>query len=169
MRNRSETWLLSQRAWGSLYLLGMVAAFTAAGCGGSNQEPAQSPDPEAENKGPVGWSGANAPGQVEDKRGKFDEEQVKVVLARAAKNAHTCVDVAAKDAPHGTGTVTVTFAGKGRSTKASIGAPFDGTGIGQCVTRAFVDIIIPPFDGADVDKTTEVDLKPGPAEKAKKK
>jgi hypothetical protein len=147
-------------------LLGFSAAVLTAGCGGGNQEPAQSPADEVDQKG-VGSGVSGAP--VEDKRGKFDEEQVKVVLARAAKNAHTCVDVAAKDAPHGTGTVTVTFAGKGRSTKAAINAPFDGTGIGQCATRAFVDIIIPPFDGPDVDKTWEVDLKPGPGEKAKKK
>jgi hypothetical protein len=168
MRNQSETWLLSQRAWGrGLCLVGIATTILAAGCGGGNQEPAESPESEAAKGTDSRWSGAGA--QVEDKRGKLDEEQVKVVLARAAKSAHTCVDVAAKDAPHGTGTVTVTFAGKGRSTKATIGAPFDGTGIGQCVTRAFVDIIIPPFDGPDVDKTWEVDLKPGPAEKAKKK
>src|SRR4051812_27805108 len=144
MRNKSETWLLSAGAWGrSFWILG-TAGMLAAGCGGGNQEPAQSPENEMGTEPPSSTAGSSASmgAPVEDKRGKFDEEQVKVVLARAARNAHTCVDVAAKDAPHGTGTVTVTFAGKGRSTKAIIGPPFDGTQIGQCATRAFVDIII---------------------------
>jgi hypothetical protein len=167
MRSMSEAWLPSRRFAGrGLWIVGIAAITLAAGCGGSNQEPAQSPENEFDKGTDSHWSGAPP---ADDKRGKFDEEQVKVYLTRAAKNAHTCVDVAAKDAPHGTGTVTVTFAGKGRSTKATINAPFDGTQIGQCATRAFVDIIIPPFDGPDIDKAWEVDLKPGPADKGPKK
>jgi len=132
------------------------------GCGGP-AEPAQSPDDVKQGSGdpmlPKGWSGA--PSGEDAQKGKLDEQQVQIVLARAAKNAHQCVDIAAaKDQPHGDGTVTVTFAGKGRSTKAAIDAPFDGTQIGACATRAFVDIIIPPFDGPDIDKKFQVDLKP---------
>ena len=92
---------------------------------------------------------------------------MQVVLARAAKNAHTCVDVAGADQPHGDATVTVTFSGKGKSTKATIPAPFEGTQIGACATRAFENIIIPPFDGPDVDKPYAVDLKGGPSSEKK--
>jgi hypothetical protein len=98
--------------------------------------------------------------QADAKRNKFDEEQAKVVLARAATNAHTCVDVVEKDQPHGEGSVTVTFSGKGKSTTATIAAPFEGTPMGQCVTRAFVNMIVPPFEGPDVDMTYPVNLKP---------
>jgi hypothetical protein len=98
--------------------------------------------------------------QADAKRNKFDEEQAKVVLARAATNAHTCVEVVDKDQPHGDGSVTVTFSGKGKSTNATIAAPFEGTPIGQCVTRAFVNMIVPPFEGPDVDMTYPVNLKP---------
>jgi hypothetical protein len=98
--------------------------------------------------------------QADAKKNKFDDEQAKIVLARAAGNAHTCVEVVDKDQPHGEGTVTVTFSGKGKSTNATIGAPFEGTPMGQCVTRAFVNMIIPPFEGADVDLTYQVNLKP---------
>ena len=119
------------------------------------------------------WSGTASPApppgpssaaqsEPESKAGKFDEEQAKVVLARAAKNAHTCVDVTGKDQPKGNATVTVTFSGVGRSTKAAVGGEFENSQIGQCVTRAFVGIIIPPFQGSDVQMTYPVDLMPEP-------
>jgi hypothetical protein len=100
------------------------------------------------------------PPEEEHKKMVFDEAQAKVVLNRAATNAHTCVDVVPKDQPHGTGTVIVTFAGAGKSTSASIAAPFDNTPIGQCATRAFIGMIVPPFDGPDVEMTYEVNLNP---------
>ena len=77
------------------------------------------------------------------------------------------------DQPHGEGAVTVTFSGVGKSTKATIAAPFDGTPMEQCATRAFVNIIVPPFEGADVDMNYAVNLKPDEkkkdAPKSKKK
>jgi len=105
--------------------------------------------------------------QADAKKNTFDEAQAKIALSRAASNAHTCVNVVGANQPHGDGVVTVTFAGKGRSTRATLGAPFEGTAMGRCVTRAFVDIIIAPFEGPDVDLTYPVNLKPG-ASKPKK-
>jgi hypothetical protein len=67
---------------------------------------------------------------------------------------------------HGEGTVTVRSPVRARH-HATIGAPFEGTPMGQCVTRAFVNMIIPPFEGADVDLTYQVNLKPD-AKRAKK-
>jgi hypothetical protein len=104
----------------------------------------------------------SAPPEEEHKKMVFDEAQAKGMLARAAGNAHTCVEVVPKDQPHGTGTVLVKFAGAGKSTSASIAAPFDNTPIGQCATRAFVGIIVSPFDGPDVEMTYEVNLNPDP-------
>jgi hypothetical protein len=103
---------------------------------------------------------ANSPEEVTSKKNKFDQEEAKVMLARAEKAAHTCVDVVDKDQPHGDASVTVTFAGSGKSTKAAIGPPFDGTPMGQCATRAFVNIIVSPFEGPDVDVPYQVNLKP---------
>jgi hypothetical protein len=105
---------------------------------------------------------SSAPPEEEHKKMVFDEAQAKTMLARAAANAHTCVEVVPKDQPHGTGTVLVTFSGAGKSTSASIAAPFDNTPIGQCATRAFVGIIVSPFDGPDVEMTYEVNLNPDP-------
>jgi hypothetical protein len=101
-----------------------------------------------------------APPEEEHKKMVFDDAQAKGMLARAATNAHSCVEVVGKDQPHGTGVVLVTFAGAGKSTGASIAAPFDNTPIGQCATRAFVGIIVSPFDGPDVEMTYEVNLNP---------
>ncbi|MET0596153.1 MAG: hypothetical protein ABW133_25885, partial [Polyangiaceae bacterium] len=64
------------------------------------------------------------PPEEEHKKMVFDEAQAKVVLARAATNAHSCVEVVDKGQPHGTGTVLVKFSGTGKSTDASIAAPF---------------------------------------------
>ncbi len=153
-------------------LTAVVAAATS--CGGSNQKQADSADDQTTKADSTlsSWS-AGVPTTAADgdeaRKGKFDEQQVQVVLARAAKNAHTCVDIAPKDQPRGDATVTVTFSGKGRSTAATIAPPFEGTTIGQCATRAFVDIIVPPFDGPDVQRPQQVDLKPTAAKEGKKK
>ena len=66
------------------------------------------------------------------------------------------------------------FTGAGRSTAATVTPPFDGTPMGQCVTRAFVNVIVPPFDGPDVEVPVTVTLKPSekkeaPPAKGKKK
>jgi hypothetical protein len=137
------------------------------GCGGPAQ-PAASPNPldDAPPAEPAAKL-PSSPEEVETKKNKFDEEQAKIVLTRASTGAHTCVDVVAKDQPHGTGSVVITFSGVGRSTKAVIAPPFDGKPIGQCATRAFVNIIVPPFEGPDVDMTFPVNLMPD--EKSSKK
>jgi hypothetical protein len=121
---------------------------------------------------PKGWSGATTPSPKPAAapnatstpdyaaKGTFDEEQVTVIMARAAKNAHTCVEVAGKNQPHGEASVTVTFSGKGKSTASTINAPFEGTQIGECAKRAFINQIISPFEGMDVTRSYKVDLTP---------
>jgi hypothetical protein len=140
----------------------------------SMDPPPQSPQPNLLADAPPGSASSadpatmapttltSAPPEEEHKKMVFDDAQAKGMLARAAGNAHTCVEVVPKDQPHGTGTVLVKFAGAGKSTSASIAAPFDNTQIGQCATRAFVGIIVSPFDGPDVEMTYEVNLNPDP-------
>jgi hypothetical protein len=104
----------------------------------------------------------SSPEQAETTKNKFDEEQARIVLNRASTNAHSCVEVVDKEQPHGDAQVIVTFSGVGKSTKASIASPYDGTPIGNCATRAFVNMIVPPFEGADVELIQVVNLKPEP-------
>ena len=131
-------------------------------CFGTNTPPStptRNPLDDAPPAAPVSAL-PSSPQEVETKKNKFDDEQAKIVLTRAAAAAHTCVDVVSQDQPHGDGTVVVTFSGTGKSTKAVINSPFDGTPIGQCVTRAFVNIVVSPFEGPDVDMNFAVNLKP---------
>jgi hypothetical protein len=159
---RSQTIASKLFAWRVAPLAVLCAGLCA--CGGSSP-PAEAPTNE--NLGTTAGPTAPPPPpslagdvQADQKKNKFDEEQAKIVLARAATNAHSCVEVVDKDQPHGEGTVTVTFSGKGKSTNATIAAPFEGTPIGDCAKRAFVNIIVPPFEGADIDMTYQINLKP---------
>jgi hypothetical protein len=134
-----------------------------AACGGSTP-PAESPATNPLDEAPAGSPAAALPASPEEfetKKNKFDEEQARIVLTRAAANAHTCVEIVDKEQPHGDATVIVTFSGVGKSTKASIAAPYDNTPIGRCATRAFVNIIVSPFEGPDVELLQQVNLKPG--------
>jgi hypothetical protein len=164
MRSQPAVKPVAQRVfWGSV-----VAAGICLGLGGCHSEqPAQSPsnDTSDETASPKWSGGSSKPADTaapESMKGKFDQEQANVVMARAAKNAHTCVGVAPKDDPRGDAQVTVIFSGIGRSTKATVSGEFQGKTIGDCVERAFVGIIIPPFDGADMEMQYPVDLKPDP-------
>jgi hypothetical protein len=167
--------------WRGTWVVGMPLLFVA--CGGGSAPPAASPANPLDEMPPAAPAAAvpSSPEDVEPKKNKFDEEQARIVLNRAAVNAHSCVEIVDKEQPHGDATVIVTFSGVGKSTKASMATPFDNTPIGNCATRAFVNIIVPPFEGPDVELLQQVNLKPddkkgggaaGPAKKpapAKKK
>lgn len=133
--------------------------------------PAQSPQTNPLDEAPPANTTTTAPAagddHVEAKKGAFDETEAKIVLNRAAASAHTCVDVADANQPHGDATVSITFSGAGRSIKATIPPPYDGTAIGQCATRAFEGLIVPPFAGDNVTVDQPVDLKPGKSAAAK--
>jgi hypothetical protein len=103
----------------------------------------------------------------DEKKDAFDETQAKIVLNRAANSARTCAGVIGQNQGRGDVTVTVTFSGAmGKSTKATIGPPFEGKPFGNCVIRAFVNILIKPFDGPDVEMKQKVTLH-GPAPSAR--
>jgi hypothetical protein len=148
--------------WGSVVALGVCLG--ASGC--HSDQPAQSPADMNDETAPSNakWSGAPSkpadPNEPEAKKGQFDQEQANVVMARAAKKAHECTEVAAKGDYQSEAEVTVVFSGIGRSTKATLGGELDQKQVGQCVIRAFVGIIIPPFEGPDMEMKYAVDLKP---------
>jgi len=157
--------------WARTLGLAVVAA-GALGCY-STSTPTSTPAKNPLDDAPPA-AAAEAPQAPEDaamRKNKFDDEQAKIVLGRAAASARTCVDVVDKDQPHGEANVAVTFTGAGKSTAATVNAPFEGTAMGQCVTRAFINVIVPPFDGPDVEVPVTVLLKASdkPADKADKK
>jgi hypothetical protein len=99
--------------------------------------------------------------RADEKKEAFDEGQANIVLNRAANSARTCVNVVGQNQAHGDVTVTVTFSGTGKSTKATVGPPFEGKPFGNCVVRAFVNILIKPFEGPDVEMKQKVTLRGG--------
>jgi hypothetical protein len=156
---RSQTIVSGFFQWGFGPVMLCIAGLAAC----SSTPPAQAPDSNPSDTPPAAaGTESSIAGDVaaDQKKNKFDEEQAKIVLARAANNAHTCVDVVDRSQPHGDATVVVTFSGKGKTTNATIAPPFEGTPIGQCATRAFVNIIVPPFEGGDVEMNYQVNLKP---------
>jgi hypothetical protein len=130
----------------------------------------QEPDfPISHTLGMGAGPAASAPGSLagdvsaDKTKDAFDEAQAKIVLQRAAKSARTCLNVVGQNQPRGDATVSVTFSGAGKSTKATVGPPFEGKPIGNCVVRAFVNIIVKPFEGPDVEMTQQVVLRAGGA------
>jgi hypothetical protein len=87
---------------------------------------------------------------------EFDKAAAKAALASAASRASVCKPA---DDPGGGAKVSVTFAPSGRVTTSRVtGAPYQGTTIGGCIAAAFRSASIPPFDGAPVTVSRDVNL-----------
>jgi hypothetical protein len=112
-------------------------------------------------------------GEIEEleKPGAFDDNQADLELKRATRSAETCPDVVTGDkVPSGKTSVIVTFALDGSVASATIGPPFDGTRLGDCVLNAYTAVIVPPYSGERKVITWDVNLeKPKEAAKTKKK
>lgn len=100
-------------------------------------------------------------------------EQMEIALRRGGDNAAQCPQSTGnEDVPRGKGEVKVTFDGKkGRVTEVTVGAPWAGTAIEQCIKRSFLGEIVLPFDGdaLEVPYTVEIKPKAGAAAPAPKK
>jgi hypothetical protein len=110
-----------------------------------------------------------------EKKREFDEKQAKMELTRATRSAESCPGVVAeqetKDHPRGEAHVTITFQEDGSAKTVTIPSPFDGTPIGDCVTRAYKAVIVPPFTGGEHIMDWDLTLKDEPkaGKTAKKK
>jgi hypothetical protein len=167
----------------------LVASLFAAGCGGppkqansedefgkSSDTPSSPPPSGGDSDAKPASGGDAAPAGGGDASGgrlnKDQEAQIAVALRRGRDKAAQCPDVV-PNAPTGDANVKVTFDGKkGRSVDASVDAPFAGTPIEACIKRAFIDEIVLPFDGGNLDRSTTVKIAakgaPAPDKKPKK-
>lgn len=76
------------------------------------------------------------------------KDQMKVALRRGGSKAAQCAKSVPDVKTFGDGEVQVTFDGKiGRSTEATVSAPFAGSELESCIKRAFIGEIIVPFEG----------------------
>jgi len=65
--------------------------------------------------------------------------------------------------------VSITFHEDGTVGQVVIPSPFDGTPIGECVIRAYKEVIVPPYKGGDQIVDWDVSLKDQPKGAGEKK
>lgn len=140
----------------ALYALSL----TVVACGGAQKDD-ELPLTDVETKG-------TPPPIVEEPKGEGDagdlndaqKEQIKVALRRGGEKAAECNKVSGT-AISGEGEVQVVLDGKkGYVVDATVGAPFAGTPIEDCIKRAFIDEVLVPFEGQlTVPYTIKIDAK----------
>lgn len=94
---------------------------------------------------------AKAPPPIEEKPAdelnQDTKDQIKVALRRGGEKAAECNKVS-KSNVVGTGTVDVVVDGAiGKVTDATVGAPFAGTAVEECIKRAFINEYALTFNG----------------------
>jgi hypothetical protein len=173
---------LGLRQW-ALLNLGVLAMGAGVGCGPSYDESTiKTSNDRLKEQEQLAYEdelrSRNKPaatGTVEDaeRPGVFDDKQADLELKRATRSAETCPDVVTGDkVPSGKTSVIVTFALDGSVASASIGPPFEGTRLGDCVLNAYQAVIVPPYSGERKVITWDVNLAkatPKPEEKPVKK
>jgi hypothetical protein len=97
-----------------------------------------------------------------EEEAKFDEESAEHEMKRASLNAVDCPNTFEKsqlgDYSPGKAEVTMMFLNDGSVNNVSVGAPYSGTPVGDCIVRAMGTVKIEPFKGAEVPKTRELEL-----------
>lgn len=94
---------------------------------------------------------------------QYDKEQTEVSLKRGARQVKDNCGFA-KDAdgkqvgPYGKATLQVTLGHNGHMKAVKVPPPFDGKPTGNCIVKAFDNIIFPPWAGADTTIDWEVEV-----------
>jgi len=158
----------------------MRTAWMLIGCGlciacgpGNATEPAKTPDDivadeekaavqdqrdreTADTGGPSGDEELEA-----DKKRKFDVRQSQIELKRAARSAVTCpgsIGGTTEKLPNNQALVSLTFSNDGHVKEASIDENFAKTKIGACVLRAMKAVVLPPYEGPEVQLDWPIDF-----------
>lgn len=124
----------------------------------------------------AGSSGSSTTAPEEGASALNDEQkdQMKVALRRGGSKAAQCAKSVPDAKTFGEGEVQVTFDGKiGKSTEATVSAPFAGSELETCIKRAFLGEIIVPFDGQPMTVPYTIKIEkpagaPAPTTKPKK-
>ena len=113
---------------------------------------------EEQRKKKYGDSGYVPPDEEEEQAAQFDKEQTEMELKRATRSAETCTGVVEAKA-YGEIEVTITFQEDGTVRQVAVPAPHDGTPLGDCITRAYEAVIVPPYSGGDQIMSWKLTLK----------
>lgn len=159
--------------------LALVCSLSLALFGCASAPPKQSGEENNFNSTPSGpaveepskWEGTSSGGSGSSESGSSGDtgglnaeqrEQMEIALRRGGEKAAQCPQSTGnEDVPRGKGEVKVTFDGKkGRITEVSVGSPWAGTAIEQCIKRSFIGEIVLPFDGDALEVPYTVEIKP---------
>jgi hypothetical protein len=145
-----------------------VLAIVALACSGAQKED-ELPltDVETTGRPPPTEETPSGEGDASDLN-DAQKEQIKVALRRGGEKAAECNKVTGSSVT-GEGEVQVVLDGKkGYVVDATVGAPFAGTPIEDCIKRGFIDEVLVPFDGTlTVPYTIKIEAK-APAADPKK-
>jgi hypothetical protein len=95
----------------------------------------------------------------EDETKNFDLKQAKLELRRATLSAVTCPDVRVdKKNPKGEVDLNIVFLSNGHVKEVTMGAPFAGSGLEECITQAYQGVVVPPFKEAEYPLAWRLDL-----------
>lgn len=86
----------------------------------------------------------------------FDRDAVRNAVFGAAGSASAC---RVKGGPTGRAKATVTIAPSGRVVSVAVGGPFGGSKVGNCISRVFKSVRVPPFEGSAVTVSKTVTIR----------
>jgi len=130
--------------------VGLVISAMLVGCG--NGKPAK--EPRHGSAGSSSWEGTDEPIADSDEL-EFDEEMAQTMLKRSERKAQQCV--ATNNAPVGEYEIEVVWDGaKGKIIEVDLGYSFESSSdlAKDCLKKAFIGEIIPPFSGKKTQKFT---------------
>ncbi len=97
-----------------------------------------------------------------EKAAKFDKDHAKHELKIATNNAKDCPNTfekeQLKDYQPGTAQLQITFNNDGSVKNVTLGPPYDGTTVGDCILRAFNAVFVKMYQGEEVTVNWEVEL-----------
>jgi hypothetical protein len=162
--------LEARQAWIRPLLVATLACTGVPGCGPSlDADRIMTPDErldeqerlayESEQENKKKGGGPQVELTEEDDTKAFDKKQATLELRRASLSAVTCLDVIEdKKKPKGEGDLNITFVHDGGVKEVTIGAPFAGSVLEECVLNAYRGVIVPPFKEAEFSMPWRVDL-----------
>lgn len=153
--------------------VGLFACVVA--CGEKKEATDPSAAPAATEETPK-WEGASAPTETKpasssgavreapkQRSDQYDKEGTNVALKRAARQVKDNCGAAKDDTGKATGpwgklTIQVQLGHNGHSQGVSIPPPYSGKPVGNCIEKAFSNLMFPPWQGQDTQVDWEVEL-----------
>ena len=146
-------------------LAASLMTLVVAGCSPSKPANSASDNNEFAPPDPEALAAMNQPTSPTENKDAPDMDFLIDMAGRSARQALKC-DVPENKGPREVATVNVTFQPTGWSGDVVVGAPHQGTPIGECIKRAFERVPITNFKGSPVQLEQKIDFGKKSYEKA---